>query len=364
MYRMRDVARLAGVSVATVSAVVNHSAGVSAKRTQMVLEAMKALDYHPDQIARSLKMGKTCVIGMVIPDITNPFYPEVIRGAQDAARDEGYAVILCNSDEDPAQEQRNLDTLFSRRVDGVLVACSDSSTAYDRLIRRRFPIIFFDRIPKGFMGSAVSTDNLEAAYLATRHVIELGHTAIAMIAGNLNLSPHADRVEGFRKAMQESGLPIRDEYFCVGDSQVEGGRRLGLRLLSLPEPPTAILSSNNKMLLGLVRAIGELKVPCPERVSVVGFDDYAWTQHFSPRLTTVAQPSYEIGKRAMEMLLSRIRAPQEEKPGGNQSLLLKAELLIRESTAPPPGSSEQFRRASDHSPARGKQRRKTASLSR
>ena len=326
---MRDVARLAGVSVATVSSVINASAVVSPKRTQKVRDAMAALDYHPDQVARSLKVGRTEVIGMMIPDITNSFYPEVIRGVEDAAREAGYSVMLCNTNEDPEQEQRHLSTLLSRRVDGILIACSAKSTAYDRLTRNRTPIVFFDRIPLGLHCSAVGTDNIDAGYQAALRLIELGHQRIAMITGDLTLSPHRDRLEGFRRAMQEHHLAIRKEYLRGGDFQIASGHRAGQELLSLDQPPTAIVSSNNKMLLGLMRALGELGVPCPGRVSVIGFDDYAWTEHFTPRLTIIAQRTYEMGRRAMEMLLGRIQG----EPLLGEPVLLKAELRARESTA-------------------------------
>lgn len=334
-FTMRDVARLAGVSVATVSAVINGTATVSAARAQKVREAMEALDYHPDQIARSLKVGRTDVIGMVVSDITNAFFPEVIRGVEDAAQTEGYSVILCNSNEDPEQERRHLSTLFSRRVDGVLLACSDASTAYDSLARRRFPIVFVDRLPHGLTHAGVSTDNVDAGYRATRHLIELGHERIAFIAGRLRLSPHADRLDGFRKAMQEQNLAVRDEYLRMGDLQTETGYQSGLELLRLPAPPTAIITSNNKMLLGLMRSVAELQVPCPGAVSIVGFDDFAWTQHFTPRLTTVAQPAYEMGRRAIELLLAKIRAAEAGSAIKDDLVLLKAELRVRESTAGP-----------------------------
>ncbi len=333
---MHDVARLAGVSIATVSAVLNSTAVVSPRRAQKVREAMKALDYHADQVARSLKTGRSNVIGMIIPDVTNAFFPDVISGAEEVATRAGYSLILCNANEDPAQEQRQLSTLFSRRVDGVLIACSDSSTAYDSLMRRRFPIVFFDRIPRGFRGPAVATDNFAAGYQATRHLIELGHQRIAIIAGSMDLSPHACRSEGFRKAMQEAGFPVHDEYFRVGALRIDNGYQFGLELLGLPGPPTAIFCSNNKMLLGLVRAIGELKVRCPGEVSIVGVDDFAWTENFNPKLTTVAQPAREIGRQAMELLLEQIGADRQNLATREQrQVMLAPELRIRNSTAPP-----------------------------
>ena len=337
MRTMRDVARLAGVSVATVSLVLNNKGTVSAELTRRVKEAMETLDYHPDQRARSLKTGRSNTIGMVIPDVTNPFFTEVMRGVEDEARLQGYSVILCNSNEDPAQERHLLGMLFSRRVDGVVLACSDSHAAYDRLTRRRFPIVFIDRVPTGFDGGGVVVDNVGAACSAMRHLIGLGHRRIAIIAGRLNLSVGADRVEGYRKAMQAANLPVRDEYFQCGDFGLESGYRCGCELMRLAEPPTAIFACNNKMTLGLMRALAELRVPCPARVSVLGFDDFDWAAHFSPRLTTIAQPTHEMGKRAMELLLANMqRAAGESDAGENSVVVLKASLCIRESTAPPP----------------------------
>lgn len=334
---MVDVARLARVSVATVSAVVNGKGRVSEERQTRVRDAMAALDYHPDHIARSLKIGKTHVIGMVVPDISNLFFLEVVQGLETEALQHGYSLILCNSGGSPQRERAQLSTLFSRRVDGVVLACTDSSSAYDGLIRRRFPLVFIDRVPVGFTGGAVVSDNVQGAYAATRHLIDLGHTRIAIIAGDLRLSSGLDRVEGFRKAMQAAHLLVREEYFSRGDFQIESGYRCGQELLRLAEPPTAILSCNNKMTLGLMRAASELRVPCPGRVSVLGFDDFEWAANFSPRLTTVAQPTLDIGRQAMKMLLGKLTPSVGDPETPTDSLIvLETELRIRESTAPPP----------------------------
>lgn len=332
---MRDVARLAGVSVATVSAVINSSARVSEARAKRIRDAMEALDYYPDQVARSLKVGHTNVVGMVVPDITNNFFPLLIRGAEDAARRQGYSVILCDSNEDPEEERRHLDTLFSRRVDGVLIACSDPSAGYEHLMRRRFHIVFVDRIPRGMVHSGVATDNVEAGALATNHLIDLGHERIAFITGKLGLSPHYGRLEGFRKAMQARGLPIREEFLREGDLEIQTGHRLGMELLSLNPRPTGIISTNNKMLLGLAGAFNELGIPCPEGVSVVGFDDAVWTEHFNPGMTVMAQPAFEIGKAAFDMLFTKMRATDGEANEEAALQLFPAQLRVRGSTAPP-----------------------------
>jgi LacI family transcriptional regulator len=345
-HTMRDVARLADVSIATVSAVINGTATVSEARAKRVRDAMVALDYYPDQVARSLKMGRTNVIGMVVPDITNTFFPQLIRGVEDAARESGYSVIVCDSNEDPEEERRHLNTLFSRRVDGVLIACSDPSAGYEHLMRRRFPIVFVDRIPRGLMHSCVSTDNVQAGFCATNHLIGLGHERIAFITGQLGLSPHYGRLEGFRKAMQSRGLLVKEEFLREGNLQVESGRQLGIELLSLKVPPTAIISSNNKMLLGLTEAYTALGIHCPEKISVVGFDDSVWTEHFSPGLTVVDQPSVEIGRAAFTMLLSRLRIAEDAESPEPDLRLFPAELRVRQSTAPPTGRTHSYRRKS------------------
>ena len=332
---MRDVARLANVSVATVSAVINGTAVVSAQRAARVKKAMEALDYHADQIARGLKTGRTGVVGVVIPDITNPFYPEVILGAEEVAGLARYSVILCNANEDPAQEQRQLNALFSHRVDGVLIACSDPAIAVDRLLRRRFPIVCFDRIPEGFRGDAAATDNFAGGYEATRHLIDLGHRRIAILAGRTELSTHSGRLEGFRKAMQEAQIPVLDEY-CRTGRHADGDRLpFRPRAAAAGTPPTAVFCSNNKVLLGFMRALAEAGVACPADISVVGFDDFTWTENFHPPLTMVAQPARELGRQAMHLLLSRIESSQASPMAAEcQRVQLAPELHIRHSTAP------------------------------
>jgi len=333
---IRDVARLADVSVATVSAVINGKSGVSDKLVQRVRRAMDALDYHPNQVARSLKVRQTNTIGMMIPDVTNPFFADVMHGVEGEARRNNYSVMFCNADEDPELERSQLSMLFSRRVDGVLLAPTDSHAAQDRLINRRFPMVFFDRIPADFCGTAVVTDNFEASREAARHLIGLGHRRIAIITGRLNLSNGLQRLEGFRRGIQEANLPFPEAYLRCGEFQLETAHKCGLDLMRLPEPPTAVFCCNNKMTLGLMRALGDLRIPCPERVSVLGFDDFDWAVNFSPRLTTVAQPSFHMGKRAVELLLSKIRGDRKDADADQDTIItLKSELRVRDSTAPP-----------------------------
>ncbi len=342
---MQDVARLAGVSTATVSAVINGNKRVSSRRMQKVQEAIEALDYHADQNARSLRTGQTRVIGVVIPDMTHAFFAEAVAGAEEIATKSGYSLFICNANEDPALEQRHLDVLFSHRVEAVLIACCDSSVAYERPIMKRFPIVFFDRVPGLFRGASVTTDNVAGGYMATRHLIGCSHTEIAIIAGSLNRSTHAHRLEGFRKAMQESHLVIREEYCGMEGLDVDAAYKFTFDLLRSPEPPTAMFCTSNKLLRGCVRALQRLNLSYPRDISIIGFDDFAWNETFQPAITTVAQPTREMGRKAMELLLAKIAGLHEGHDIPDRHIVLKPELRVRASTAAPGQPSRQVLRS-------------------
>lgn len=343
---MRDVARLSSVSVATVSAVVNGKAGVSAAVVARVQQAMDALNYHPDQVARSLRVRRTMTIGIVVPEITGGFFPEVVRGAEGAARAAGYAVLLCNSNYDVALEQLQLNALFSRRVDGVLLATTDPSSFGSRFLRFGTPVVLLDRLPQGYSGPAVVIDNKHAAYEATKYLISIGHHRIAFIAGPLDISTGFDRAEGFRAAMADSNLTVRGEYVKQGNFRLSGGYQAGLELLRLDEPPTAVFSSSSAMTLGVAKAIKDLGVRCPEDLSMIGFEPFPSVDGLNmgilmaPALTVISQPGREMGRRATEMLLKVVA----DSGGGDDvktegTAVFKSELTFRNSVAPPARSS-------------------------
>ena len=344
-YTMRDVARLAGVSVATVSAVANGKQVVRPTVVARVQDAMKALNYHPDHVARSLRVKRTTTIGVVIPDFASGFFVDVVRGVDDAARTAGYSVLLCNSNDDAEQEQRHLRVLFARRVDGILLAATDLYSLANSPVRSDSPIVLFDRVPPNYRGTAVVIDNFDATYRATQYLIEVGHRALAFIAGRLDLSTAVDRAEGFRKALEDAHLPLRGEYFKRGDFHPDSGYQNGLELLRLPQPPTAILSSNGPMTLGLLRALQETGVRCPEEVSIIGFDEpvpdsygFSVGTLLRPELTVIAQPGYEVGQQAAKTLLKLLSShrPEEQQPA---IFTLRAELRIRKSVAAPTRTS-------------------------
>lgn len=342
IYTMRDVARLAGVSVATVSAVANGKQVVRPAVVARVQDAMKALNYQPDHVARSLRVKRTTTIGVVIPDFASGFFVDVTRGAEDVARTAGYSVLLCNSDDDAEQEKRHLRTLLARKVDGILLAATDLYSIGQGQFGSDTPVVLFDRVPPNYRGVAVVIDNVEATYRATRYLIDLGHQALAFIAGRLDLSTGSDRAEGFRKALEDAHLPLRGEYYKRGDFHPESGYRNGVELFTLPQPPTAIVCSNGPMTLGLLRAVQESGVRCPEDVSIMGFDEpvpdsygFNVSTLLRPELTVIAQPGYEVGKRAAEALMDLLSAGDDNQRAKTETITLQAELRVRKSVAPP-----------------------------
>ena len=341
-YTMRDVARLADVSIATVSAVVNGKQVVRPVVAARVQDAMKALNFHPDHVARSLRVKKTTTLGVIVPDFSSGFFVDVLRGIEDAARHVGYSVLLCNSDDDVEIEQRHLRALLSRRVDGILLASTDLYSIADTQLRSGTPIVLFDRIPPGYRGAAVVVDNVDAAYRATQHLIGLGHSRLAFIAGRLDLSTASDRAEGFRRALEDSRMQLSGAYFRRGDYHPESGYQNGLELMKLPTPPTAIVCSNGLMTLGLLRAMRELHVCCPEEISIIGFDEpapdsygFSLSTLLRPELTVVAQPGHEVGRQAAQMLLRILSDADHSLGEQNPVLTLKAELRVRQSVAAP-----------------------------
>ncbi len=333
-YTMRDVARLAGVSISTVSAVVNNKGIVGAELTAVVQKAIATMNFSPHAGARGLRMGRTHVIGLVVQDITNPFFVDALRGVEDEAIKHGYEVLVCNSNDQPDLELRHLNALHMKRVDGVLLAPSDSYAARETLARDRAPIVFIDCVPMKADVNCVVTDNFDACYNAIRYLIGLGHQRIAVICGRMVHSTSIDRVDGCRKAAQEMNLPIREQFLRQGDSHIESGYRIGLEMFQSSDPPTAIFTLNNRMALGILRALRELKIPCPERVSLMSFDDADWAEVFNPSLTTIGQPTYEIGKAAVGLLLQSIQSSKEGVDLEPRHIVLKSTLHLRGSTAP------------------------------
>jgi len=294
---------------------------------------MSRLQYQPDERARVLRTGRSRTLGVVVPDVTNPFYPEILRDFEHSARQHGYSVLLCDSENSSELEREHLLQLSARRVDGALVACVSSRTTYDWLMDRGFPVVFFERIPLAGDFNAVSTDHRAAAKEATRHLIGLGHRSIVFFLGDASLSSNSARIEGFREAMASAGLAVSPDGVAPAMYSAENAVQRAISLLAKPRRPTAILCSNSVLLLGAARAARELGLICPRDLSMMCFDNPTWTAHFPPPITTMAQPTAEIASAAISMILDQIsRAPGSRARGAMQ--WLSDQLVVRQSTGP------------------------------
>lgn len=333
MPTIRDVARKARVSVATVSRVISENGYPVATRTRdRVLAAASALAYSPNLIARGLKKRTSGIIGLIFPDITNPFYPAVARGAEDVARQHGYTVILCNTDEELSRESLYIDLLRRWWIDGFLFATVGQNAGHLRTLRaHRIPVVMVARDVERPSLDAVFVDSFRGAYLATRHLIGLGHRRIAHIAGPSSSSSGRDRRRGYERAMAEAGLPVHKDWVMETHFRAEEGYGAALRLLAAGDRPSAVFAANDLMAVEALRAAREAGARVPGDLAIVGFDDLPLARLVVPALTTVAQPAYRMGALAMERLVRRI-AGHDESP---TKVMLEAELVIRQSCGAP-----------------------------
>ena len=308
MSTIKEVAERAGVSIGTVSNVLNGVARVSNARTARVLAAVKELDYHTNEVARSLKVKQTRMLGMVLPDITNPFFSDIIRGAENAALERGYLLLTANTDEQVEREKRFVAALRSRRVDGILLAAaaSKSETHLKSVVAAGVPIVCLDRIAPGLAVDAVLADNVRGTQECIRHIIRLGHSRIAVITGSLELQIARERLAGYRAALEEENMNYSPDLVMEGDFREESGYRLGKELLLRREPPSAIFACNGVMTLGLLMALDELGVSCPGEIALATFDDLPLAHSFHPHLTAVAQPGNSIGYQGANLLIDRV----------------------------------------------------------
>lgn len=328
----RDVARRASVSIATVSRVLNHVGNVSPEVQDKVLRAAADLDYQPSRAAQRLRARRSQVIGLVISDIQNPFFTSVVRGIEDYAQLHGYSVVLCNSDEDAQKEQLYLNVLRAEGVAGVILTPTfESTTHLQMLIENNIPVVALDRLVREFEVDSVFTDNLQGARDAVAHLISQGHRRIGFIGLPLTISPGIERHEGYLAALAAQGIPIAPALITIGDAKLEGGYACARQLLTVTPRPTALFAANNLMTLGALTALRERGLRVPTECSLIGFDDMPWSPLLDPPLTCVAQPAYELGTRAAELLIRRSNAPSAP----IQHAQLAPRLVLRESVAPP-----------------------------
>jgi LacI family transcriptional regulator len=328
MPNIYDVAKRARVSVATVSAVLNESAFVSADLKSRVQAAVAALGYQPNLLARSMARQKTQTLGMIVPDIANPFFPEVVRGAEDVAHGAGYTLLIASSDNDVAKEEVYLRLFLAKRVDGVIL--TKAPGRMPRELQRAFakagvPIVLLARTVAGFATDAVELDDKGAAYDGATHLLRLGYRRVAFVGGLRGASTSRKRLDGYKAALRDAGVRLEPALVTEGDFRVESGYRAGLDLLKIR--PDAVFIANYLMTVGFMEALRQYRMRCPGDVALVTCDDYPWMDSFSPRLTTIDLPKRELGAAAAQLLVERIA----KGAGRARTVTLKSALRVRES---------------------------------
>lgn len=330
MATMKDVARLAGVSTSTVSHVINKDRFVSAAITDKVDAAIKSLNYAPSALARSLKLNQTRTIGMLITASSNPFYSELVRGVERSCFERGYSLVLCNTEGDEQRMNQNLETLMQKRVDGLLLLCTETHQPSQAIMQRypSVPTVMMDWAPFDGDSDLIQDNSLLGGYLATQHLIDRGYTRIGCLTGPLDKTPARLRLEGYRKAMRRAALSVPEGYEITGDFEFGGGFAAMQQLLAHPSPPDAVFAGNDAMAVGAYQALYQAGKRIPDDMAIVGYDDIELARYMTPPLTTIHQPKDELGELAIDVLIHRMAQPDQQQ----QRVQLTPELMVRGST--------------------------------
>jgi DNA-binding LacI/PurR family transcriptional regulator len=326
---VKEVAARAGVSTATVSRVLSGKGGVRKELEARVRAAVEALNYHPNQAARRLRERNARIIGLLVPDIQIPFFASTVVGIEKILQEAGYLLLLGNTYDSVAGEQAHINTFLGEDVSGIIFAAANASdiSNYRRLQDTGIPLVAIDRAPGDLEVDTVQSANIDGAYQAAAHLVRERHRQIAMITGPGSISTAIERQAGYETALAEAGLPVRAEWIRDGDYTQDGGYQAMCCLLEAEYRPTAVLIANNVMTLGALKAIHERAIDIPGDISIISFDDMPWAASLRPALSVVAQPVYEIGKSAAQLMLARIREPQAP----TRHVTLDTRLLLRSS---------------------------------
>ncbi|MGC4234946.1 MAG: LacI family DNA-binding transcriptional regulator [Niabella sp.] len=327
---LKEVARYSGVSIATVSRVINADPKVKGETALAVQKAIKTLGYRPNRVAQRLRAttARRRLVGLLIPDIQNPYYVDIIRGVEHYAYNQNATVIIGNFSQDPKKEELYIDILRSESVDGLIVATTPrTEKKVELLIEDGVPVVCIDRGLRSLKADVVKTDNEAGAFMATEHLIRLGHKRIAHIAGDKEIPTTHERIAGYRAAFKKHHLKTEEGLIFSRKSDYESGVQLTEEILSLKCRPTAIFTANNLLTLGSYEVLHRHKMRIPEEIAIVGFDDVYWANSLNPALTAVKQFGYEMGQQAAELLYKRLSHPQAPPA----SFIVKPELMIRKS---------------------------------
>lgn len=328
MATIKDVAKLAQVSVATVSRVINKEENVKLETKEKVESAIKALHYSPNLLGRNLRRSHTRNILVLLPTISNPFYSGVIKGLKSKAQEEGYSVMISITDAEEEIEKNAMKFLTTRLVDGIILLAPRLSAEAITKVAREYPIVQCSEYVEGSCTSIVSIDNFQAAYEATKYLISLGHTQIAMIGNDEGYTSATLREKGFRKALEECDISLKQDFIQYAAYSYTGGEAACGRLLSLEQRPTAVFTISDSMAIGVVKKMRSRGLVAGKDIDVIGFDDTAITRIYQPSVSTIAQPRVEMGREAMKLILKKI----EDISQPDESIMLKHHLVIREST--------------------------------
>jgi DNA-binding LacI/PurR family transcriptional regulator len=310
---MRDVAALVGVSIKTVSNVVNQRPYVSAELRAKVMEAIATLDYRPNRAAQALRTRRARSLAAIVPDIQNAFFTSAIRGIEDAAYQAGYMLFLCDVEDDLEREEQCIDILSADTVAGV-VLCTSDETRLDRQINvlraANIPLVLLDRVRGNLEVDTILAENARGSYEAIQHFLKADHQRIGVIAGPDYYAPGRERLEGYLNALRDHGLSVDEALIRRTDFTVPAAQTATEELLQLSSPPTAILVCSGLMALGTVQVIRDRGLRMPEDIALIIFDDPEWSKVIDPPITTIAQPAYAMGQAAAEMLLQRLQQPE------------------------------------------------------
>lgn len=332
MSNLKAVAHHSKVSIATVSRVINNDPKVSRETVLKVQASIKALDYKPNRVAQRLRSSnnKTKLLGLIIPDIQNPFFVDVVRGVEDYAYQNNFAVMIGNFGQDEKKEKLYLDIFQSENIDGLIVApIHGKDKGIVNLVKNDIPVVCIDRGLTEIDVDVVKVDNEFGAFNAIDHLLGQGHRRIAFISGNFKIPTYIERLAGYKKALIKYGVPFDESLIFARDTDYKSGFEIANKILELENRPTAIFSGNNLLTLGALEAIHAKEIEIPKSISIIGFDDMPWSISLNPPLTAVRQPGFDMGKKAAEMLYERIMNPAKKK----ENVILKTELMLRKSTA-------------------------------
>ncbi len=327
MATIKDVAKLAGVSTTTVSHVINKTRFVAETTQEKVMKAVDELNYAPSAVARSLKCNSTRTIGMLVTQSTNLFFSEVISGVESYCYRQGYTLILCNTGGIYEKQRDYIRMLAEKRVDGILVMCSDFTEELNEMLNRHtnIPKVIMDWGPESSQADKIMDNSEEGGYIATKYLIDNGHTDIACLSGHFDKLACKERILGFRRAMAEANLSVNEDWILEGNFECDTAVLVADKITAMEKRPTAVFCFNDTMALGLMSRLQQNGIKIPDDISVIGYDNIELAEYFSPPLTTIHQPKRRVGKNAFEILLERIKDKDHEK----RIFEMQPELMIR-----------------------------------